>query len=288
MFELSSKYIGILYGQNFGLKRIDCEFVGKLRLDASRYASSNLFNHDLVTHGSDHQNMELEHVLRETFVAEKEIANQRMEPLPLVGLTNIGNTCYANSIVQLMIHTPGWKEEMNRKPCGSCGGGSCIRCCVGLIFDQISNAPDGGRVTPKLKTEALEQIMVFGKQQDAHELLMRMRRLLSEYSHAHDSFDFIKHWTRWTCVVLRTCTYCRKVTTVYDDHGELYLYNKHRVLTLVESVADYFNLYYTEKNCVACGQKTTHSEKARIGMFPENLLIFLRGKVLKTTAISKL
>ncbi|PIA19011.1 cysteine proteinase, partial [Coemansia reversa NRRL 1564] len=138
-----------------------------LQLDASASAQNG--------HGLDERSG-FRRAAHSLFPAEQLAAGwQTMRPIG-PGLSNLGNTCFLNSVLQCLTYTPPLAEHMlTREHSAGCRvGESCMLCRFEAHVVRALSKREGSSISPKAIVGRLKLVakhMRVGRQEDAHEFL---------------------------------------------------------------------------------------------------------------------
>lgn len=230
------------------------------------------------------------------------------------GMSNVGNTCYLNSTLQALFHTPALFNYLVHDPhqCSSSfSSGCCTICALAMTLKDTlrSSVIKPNRVYEKLKT--ICKHMVHGRQEDAHEFLrylidsLQKSFLSSSSSNQHQLDNASKETTPFNQIFggyMRqdvTCLRCKHVSTTFQHFMDI-LVDIRQVSTLEEALAQFFrperlgndgaaNMYKCEK----CKVKVPARRRCLVERAPAVLCIQLKrfslmgGKISKPVQLSR-
>ena len=101
---------------------------------------------------------------------------EREAIVALGGLRNLGNTCFANSAVQVLLRLPAFSLWLSEHFCED-GGGGCVLCALRETRRQIGTSADPAPiVVQRMQSIAFPDLGFFGDgaQHDAEEFLQRL------------------------------------------------------------------------------------------------------------------
>ncbi|XP_066292221.1 ubiquitin carboxyl-terminal hydrolase 36-like [Branchiostoma lanceolatum] len=95
-----------------------------------------------------------------------------------VGLDNMGNTCFLNSVIQCLSYTAPLVNHLMSEHQQSCRVSDwCMMCELGRHLHRVFNNPNAHSIRPMTIINRLKSIaktMQFGRQEDAHEFFMNV------------------------------------------------------------------------------------------------------------------
>ncbi|XP_045567270.1 ubiquitin carboxyl-terminal hydrolase 37-like [Salmo salar] len=193
--------------------------------------------------------------------------------MELLGLPNIGNTCFLNAILQCLLVLPSFlKKILHQEQLWSSSPFSNLLRCLSDVYR--SSLPDSGANQAskadlmwkvKYSLSGYDSKYLGDTQQDAHELLVNMLCQLKEEGMILKTLG-----VSYTCPVsqlefqlvsVRTCTSCGRESSTREDYNHLSLdFSPER--TLQSSLALTFKGEKVEFKCEGC--KGLHATKLEL------------------------
>jgi hypothetical protein len=219
--------------------------------------------------------------------------------LPQKGLTNIGNTCFANAAMQMLLRLPAFVEWMNEH-CKRCDRHDrCVLCALHDTRLQLLAAECLAPVPIMalrlgLLDSPISGSLANGRQHDAVEFVDRLlRRIrnderdagrLGPWAHVQSDFQEATHTERIFGFVRETrrrCTVCRHpVTRSWYDWDTIWRTTeelaKQTEITTSELYLASCAPQTVEVHCQQCGDTTVHMEQARVFSTPNVFLMQVR------------
>ncbi|GFQ66870.1 ubiquitin carboxyl-terminal hydrolase 22 [Trichonephila clavata] len=129
----------------------------------------------------------------------------------LRGLVNLGNTCFMNCIVQVLVHTPVLRDYFlsDKHICLKANPNTCVACEMFKIFQEFFS----GNPEPYVPSELVYLIwqrakhMIGSDQQDAHEFLVAILDAIHAHSKSGESDDKL-YDPLCDCIVHKAFTGC--------------------------------------------------------------------------------
>ncbi|XP_042009506.1 mucin-5AC-like isoform X8 [Salvia splendens] len=179
------------------------------------------------------------------------------------GLVNVDNICFMNSVLQCLVHTVPFFEAIiyqnNPLLCVCPNGKFCIKCSLEEIFRSLTS----GRkyFVPKTLVRNLSHIsptLKVGRQEDAHEFLLKLWNKLMECDKYRDDKDnehkiFVKRLFGGRLVNKFMCL-CGKISSKTEDVWDLQLPIENSD-TLIGALQAYIVTIVPDFRCENCGNE---------------------------------
>jgi len=216
---------------------------------------------------------------------------------PGAGMFNMGNTCYLNSTLQALFHTPAFVNYLRYGGHeNSCNLGGQYSCTICLMAATLRNANNSNVIKPMKIYEKLKLIckhLTHGRQEDAHEFLRYLVESLQKcylVSRKLPKNILVDNYTKETTPFNQifggymrqdvTCMRCRHISTTFQHFMDLLL-DIRQADNIDSALQGYFrreNLGQGENmyKCEKCQQKVPATKQYKIERPPLVLCIQLK------------
>jgi len=214
---------------------------------------------------------------------------------PGAGMFNMGNTCYLNSTLQALFHTPAFVNYLrfggHENSCASNGFSSCTICIMGATLRGTTNANAMKPIKIYEKLKLICKHLTHGRQEDAHEFLRYLvESLQKSYLISKKIPKTIDNYTKETTPFNQifggymrqdvVCMRCKHVSTTFQHFMDLLL-DIRQADNIESALGGYFkreNLGQGENmyKCEKCKQKVPATKQYKIERPPMVLCIQLK------------
>jgi len=214
---------------------------------------------------------------------------------PGAGMFNMGNTCYLNSTLQALFHTPAFVNYLrfggHENACASNGFSSCTICIMGATLRGTTNANAMKPIKIYEKLKLICKHLTHGRQEDAHEFLRYLvESLQKSYLISKKIPKTIDNYTKETTPFNQifggymrqdvVCMKCKHVSTTFQHFMDLLL-DIRQADNIDSALGGYFkreNLGQGENmyKCEKCRQKVPATKQYKIERPPMVLCIQLK------------
>jgi len=219
----------------------------------------------------------------------------RCQAGPGSGMFNMGNTCYLNSTLQALFHTPAFVNYLrfggHENTCGSNGFSSCTICIMAATLRGTNSQSPMKPIKIYEKLKLICKHLVHGRQEDAHEFLRYLiESLQRSYLISRKIPKNIDNYTKETTPFNQifggymrqdvTCLRCKHVSTTFQHFMDLLL-DIRQADHIDTALAGYFrreNLGQGENmyKCEKCHQKVPATKQYKIERPPLVLCVQLK------------
>lgn len=205
------------------------------------------------------------------------------------GFANLGNTCYLNSLLSILIYSDEFKDYfLGNKHCiASCWEENCILCGFKEIYSDIYSKQQGVtfhnflfRLTKK------DPYFLGSKQHDVHELFIHIAELIHNSNKElkcvclmHTTFFGINY-------VNYTCVSCNFAYQREEEYFNLSLQLSDSMNTSLQNFFDYEII--NDLKCEKCNINTDFSRKCEIKVLPKLLCLHVKRFKCEDKRITKI
>ena len=181
------------------------------------------------------------------------------------GLTNLGNTCFFNAVIQSLFHT-----DKLRKYLEICNTNSHIK----TLFNSMNTSKTVSPVLLKNDFNKSNKIFNNQNQHDSHECLLHILPYLHDNLKNNQKKSIISELFEGNLKKKRLCTICGEKQSSCEIFTDISIsIQKDNV---IDNINQYFNIEEFELDCKACKEKTIHQIKTKIYKYPKILIIHLK------------